>query len=394
MAFPESWLGQQTAMGSAFDELKARTRKKAEEAAALRAEIQCCRFDAFQARLQLQCAGLVRAAGSTSGVLVPAHLCSGVGAGSGIVHGSAATVDFQQLEFRSLLRWLVENVDLNHQVVFECGGGDGYVMVGDRRVLLQRMASWPLFAPGATRGGPDVLKFSVPLDMQGELMSLIVDARSRGRLSEFRLQNFIDEWELVAAEVVSTTAGGASEPAIFLVHRETAQSIIVAHWPTVSFQCSAAAASAAGSFFDPVAHFGATPPLAGSVDADARAGGTHVGGIIAAAPSAASAVSAAAGAAARPGDRVEVEFEGEWFSGVLEWIEGDLANVKCDVDDPGVITTAPLASVRPTATPAGSSAVPTASTVLAAAADSDAAGRNPPEDRPRMQHHARARSYG
>mmetsp|Transcript_34871 Transcript_34871/g.76081 ORF Transcript_34871/g.76081 Transcript_34871/m.76081 type:complete len:428 (-) Transcript_34871:152-1435(-) len=47
------------------------------------------------------------------------------------------------------------------------------------------------------------------------------------------------------------------------------------------------------------------------------------------------------------GDHVEVEFEGEWFSGVLQGVEGDIAHVKCDVDEPMVITLAPLSNIRP-----------------------------------------------
>lgn len=47
------------------------------------------------------------------------------------------------------------------------------------------------------------------------------------------------------------------------------------------------------------------------------------------------------------GGNVEVEYAGTWFSGVLEYVEGDMANVKCDADPPGVLTVAPLASVRP-----------------------------------------------
>jgi hypothetical protein len=46
------------------------------------------------------------------------------------------------------------------------------------------------------------------------------------------------------------------------------------------------------------------------------------------------------------GDNVEVQFEGEWFSGVLQGVEGGFALVSCDVDDPDIITVAPLRKVR------------------------------------------------
>jgi hypothetical protein len=46
------------------------------------------------------------------------------------------------------------------------------------------------------------------------------------------------------------------------------------------------------------------------------------------------------------GDNVEVHFEGQWFSGVLQGIDGEYAIVSCDVDDPDIITVAPLGKVR------------------------------------------------
>jgi hypothetical protein len=46
------------------------------------------------------------------------------------------------------------------------------------------------------------------------------------------------------------------------------------------------------------------------------------------------------------GDNVEVHFEGQWFTGVLQGIDGEFAIVSCDVDDPDIITVAPLRKVR------------------------------------------------
>lgn len=46
------------------------------------------------------------------------------------------------------------------------------------------------------------------------------------------------------------------------------------------------------------------------------------------------------------GDRVEVECNGKWFAGVLCSIDGGLAGVQCDVQLPGVHTTAPLSKLR------------------------------------------------
>jgi len=46
------------------------------------------------------------------------------------------------------------------------------------------------------------------------------------------------------------------------------------------------------------------------------------------------------------GDSVEVKYKGSWLKGVLQAVQGEMAHVKCDVDENGVITVAPLNRVR------------------------------------------------
>lgn len=46
------------------------------------------------------------------------------------------------------------------------------------------------------------------------------------------------------------------------------------------------------------------------------------------------------------GDHVEVKYKGSWFRGVLQDLQGGVAHVNCDVDESGVITVAPIDSVR------------------------------------------------
>jgi len=46
------------------------------------------------------------------------------------------------------------------------------------------------------------------------------------------------------------------------------------------------------------------------------------------------------------GDHVEVEYKGSWLRGVLQDLHGEVAHVKCDVDDNGIITVAPVDRVR------------------------------------------------
>jgi hypothetical protein len=46
------------------------------------------------------------------------------------------------------------------------------------------------------------------------------------------------------------------------------------------------------------------------------------------------------------GDKVEVKYQGAWFRGVLCALNGEVAHVNCDADEGGVITVAPIDSVR------------------------------------------------
>eukprot|EP00438_Fugacium_kawagutii_P000126 Skav218740 [mRNA] locus=scaffold1346:923797:932486:+ [translate_table: standard] len=246
----------------------------------LKAEVEEVRLQSQQLRLQLQALG-------ADASLVPSRIKAGSGT-------------LEHFELRSLFQWLVESVNLEHQVVFECGNGEGEVQVGGRHVLLHRMASWQLSGS---------LKLSVPLELQAEISGLLLQARNRGRIDE-EVEKFSRTWELLSAEVVSATSAGG-EPAIFLVHRTTGQAVVVAKWPAVEFRQDS---------FDPGRHFGRRPmpPLGRSVETRGR-----------------------------NQERVEVEYEGNWFTGTLQSVEGDVANVKCDVDPAGVVTVAPLTSVRP-----------------------------------------------
>merc|ERR1719183_2702019 len=103
-------------------------------------------------------------------------------------------------------------------------------------------------------------------------------------------QRFAAGWEMVSAEVAA--APGVVEPGIFLVCTETSQAIVCARWPLVDFGGPAPRPSAK---FDPAKHFCSLPALPENNEAPTT--GT------------------------RPcrsfstGDRVEVEWEGEWFTG-------------------------------------------------------------------------------
>mmetsp|Transcript_52796 Transcript_52796/g.98884 ORF Transcript_52796/g.98884 Transcript_52796/m.98884 type:complete len:305 (-) Transcript_52796:121-1035(-) len=271
-------------------DLELKIKSKQLEAETLKAKVQEVRFQAQQLRLQLQAMG-------AQDDFVPGK----VQAGSGTEEPS---------ELRSLLEWLVGTVDLQRQVIFECGSGEGEVQVGGRRVTLHRMVTWQM--------GDSPLKLSVPLELQAEIAGMLTDARQRGRMEEAVLQRLSQTWELMGAEVVSASMG-MPEPAIFLVHKGTAQAVVVAKWPAVEFAPVRA--------FDPANHF--LPRDTSQIETRQTLEEPPLPTNI------------------TTGDRVEVEYEGHWFTGTLQSVEGDIVNVVCDVDSPGVITVAPVTAVRP-----------------------------------------------
>lgn len=302
--------------GPTSDSWRAKLAAKQNEAAALRAGIQRAELEVQQLRLRLQ----AQTPGASGLSLVPAKFQAGTG----------SLEPPQHFELRAFLQWLTEAVDLSRQVIFECGAGEGEVEVSGRRVLLRRMAAWTL--GGASWDG---LKLSVPLDLQPEIAAMLVAAQARGRVEEAMLQRISENWEMVGAEVVSSGTT-PPEPAIFLVHRETSQAITVTQWPHVNLPVGEPPCV---SSFDPAQHFTRSPAktpvqVAQKPEASPKDAATTVG-INQRKPS------------ISMGDRVEVEYEGHWFSGVLERVDGDLANVKCDVDSPGVVTVAPFTSIRP-----------------------------------------------
>jgi hypothetical protein len=281
----------------------------------LRAETEC-----QQLRLRLHAVGLADPS------LVPKK----VSAGSGLPEPP------QVAELRSLLRLLAERTDLTRHVVFDCGGE---VSVGGRRVVLRRMATWQLAGSplGDVASVGSKLKLSVPVGMQAEICQILLAARnSEGVAEEALVQRLAEAWELLGTEVVSA-AMGRPEPAIFLVHRHSAQAMTLTEWPAVDF---AETNFLGNCCFDANRHFARladAPPLL-------HASGAPVKVMVRTAPE---VVAPRVG----KGDRVEVECEGQWLLGTLQEVDGDVANIRCDALSPGVVTVASLTNVRPVQTP-------------------------------------------
>lgn len=357
-----------TGSGLSRSELRRRILEKRTEAEELRAKVSEARRTAQELR------ELLKASSVTDVSLIPSELQAG--------RKHAAKTES---ELQKLLQMLLENVDLSNQIIFECG--EGPVGVAGRGIYLQRMAAWRVRAQTAPK-----LKLSVPFELQGEIQELLTAGRAAGRVPEEALQKFVRSWELVGAEVASGPPGqGRPEPAIFLLHRESAQAIVVAEWPAVDFPLLATCPCTA-----PPAHSPAVPaslhlqePAQSSKKSsqtvrmkvavgdrvEVEYQGRWYSGVLAGVQGhmvsvkcdvdPPDVITLAAFANVRPlhreqplqhfrspmtiaeGDRVEVEYQGQWFAGVLQSVQGGMANVKCDVDSPGVITIAPLTNVRP-----------------------------------------------
>jgi len=254
-----------------------------DEVVELRAELRARSLEAQQLRLRLQAA-------ARSGKQ-PLHGAANL--------PSAKTPPAEHprtSELRGLLVWLAQHAALEHEEVLDVGFE---MPICGRKVQLLRVVQWPL--PSAFGGG---LMLSVPIEHRESVARLLASVRAcNGDLAPETLQSFADDWDLVAGELVVAQHGQA-EPSVLLAHKSCPQGILVARWPT-----RRALEAQASPAMPPV-----TPR---SWDAP------------------------------RVGERVEVEYEGRWYAGTLQTVNGaGKASVKCDADAPGVLTVTALCHVR------------------------------------------------
>lgn len=187
-------------------------------------------------------------------------------------------------DLRQLFEWLAKTVDLSHPETLDVGFE---VPIGGRSVHLHRVVQWPLtIAPGA-------LKLTAPIQHQEALGQLLASTRAVGKVDSDALMHFLAGWDLIAGEL-TTAAHPVPEPSVLLAHRTSTQGILVATWPTKE----------------------------------------------------ALQVVYAAPIVPQPGERVEVEYEGQCYVGILYGVDNGMASVRCDADPPGVMTVAPLSHVR------------------------------------------------
>lgn len=196
-------------------------------------------------------------------------------------------------ELQNLLTWVARHVDLGEEPwQFHANAA---VQVGQQRtVQLGFVAQWPL------RGLP--LRLSVPQSCMTEVRALLcrgVDSEAAARLSA--------SWDFCPSNF-TRSPGAAPEPVVVLPHRSSMEGILIAAWPL--------------------------PPAAASAAA--------LGSISEACP--------------QVGERVEVEWEGQWLPGHFICVDSDgFANVQCDVDAPDVYTQAPLHCLRRSSQSSGAS---------------------------------------
>lgn len=210
-----------------------------------------------------------------------------------------AAEDQRTAELGGLLQWLAEHVDLGRSEALDVGFE---VPIGGRTVHLRRVVQWPL---ASAAGGK--LRLSAPVEHQEGVAALLASTKAKGKADPETARSFAASWDLVAGEL--TTASHAhAEPSVLLAHRGSTQGILVATWPT---------REALEAFH---------------------------------------ALHGARGEAPRVGDRVEVEYDGKWYVGILHSVDAaGKASVRCDVDAPGVLTVTPLYCVRRLAVAAGAS---------------------------------------
>lgn len=195
-----------------FERLHSLFQSKCAEELQLLQQLTQAKLDTQQLRLRLAAAGIQDA------TLIPQTLrCGG--------HRE----DTSTAEIRSLIEWLRDQCVFQTPTVFEVGA---VVTVGSHDAFLGRMVSWPL------KDGE--LKLSVPDSLEGQIKALT----KPGPLDPNVLRDFVQHWEMIGAEVA---AEGANRPAIFLIHRETKDAVVVGEWPVAQPVVKAA--------FDPDEYF-------------------------------------------------------------------------------------------------------------------------------------------
>lgn len=224
-----------------------------------------------------------------------------------VLPGSDVTEEERRaVEMESFFEWLAASLDISDSEEIEVGL---QVPMQGRQILLGKVRQW--------HSSVGSLRLSVPTEFSEEVLSvfkLAAGGETEGSLG----RHLANSWELLPTVIV---VAGQQEPAVLLLRRGekrgAEKGMLVASWPTRE----------------------------------------HVESEIAAADMDTNELSI--------GMRVEVEFEGQWYCGIVHAVDVDAgrASIICDVDAPGVVTRAPVASLRPIVRIAENSDLETPSTI-------------------------------
>lgn len=185
-------------------------------------------------------------------------------------------------DVRCLIEWLAKNVDTT--VPAESLQVSAMVPFAGRQLRIDTVAQW------RCRKLPRI-HFSVELPHQEELIGAVMEAREPGGLSHPRLERLVSSWELLRGHI-SPLPSHPAQPVVFLVHRETGLSGIIAEWPSKEL-------------------LQATHDLI-----------------------------------FQPGERVQFRCGADWLPGLLMGVNELVASVRLDQDAEHIVTHVPIQSVR------------------------------------------------
>jgi len=263
--------------------------EKCNEVVELSQELRALKIEHQQLRLRLQVA-----AASTNQGRVPSAL-SMPAAGShqfGAIPVQVLPEDPRPAELITFFTWLAQNVNLSCEEMLDVGVA---VSVAGRTANLHRMVQWPLLCSPT---GIGQLRFSVPWDHAGAIRQVLQLMKTGNPATvDFRL--LAAHWDLVPGDL-KTDLRAHPEPVVLFAHRGSTAAALVSSWPT---------RSALDSFRALHGCDGEELPTVG--------------------------------------ERVSVEYEGTWYTGMLDSVDAaGRAIVRCDVDPAGVFTIAPLHRLR------------------------------------------------